>query len=83
MSSGFPLKAKGKLYAGLWVFPWPHERGIVLLQQKTSNNPQKKVWIMKRIFLATVAALVVIYGAQNEAYKCLLVDKVVNDLCLS
>ena len=23
------------------------------------------------------------YGAQNEAYKCLLVDKVVNDLCLS
>ena len=24
-----------------------------------------------------------IYGAQNEAYKCLLVDKVVNDLCLS
>ena len=63
MSSGFPLKAKGKLYAVLWVFLWPHERGIVLLQQKTSNNPQKKVWIMKRIFLATVAALVVTVSA--------------------
>ena len=24
-----------------------------------------------------------IYGAQNEAYKCLLVEKVVNDLCFS
>lgn len=23
------------------------------------------------------------YGAQNEAYKCLLVEKVVNDLCFS
>ena len=66
MSSGFPLKAKGKLYAGLWVFPWPHEWGIVLLQQKTSNNPQKKVWIMKRIFLATVAALVVIVSASAQ-----------------
>lgn len=66
MSSGFPLKAKGKLYAGLWVFLWPHERGIVLLQQKTSNNPQKKVWIMKRIFLATVAALVVIVSASAQ-----------------
>ena len=29
--TGFPRKRKGKLYAGLWVFPWPHEWGIVLL----------------------------------------------------
>lgn len=29
-------------------------------------------WAMKRL-----------YGAQNEAYKCPLVEKVVNDLCFS
>ena len=86
MSSGFPLKAKGKLYAGLWVFPWPHERGIVLLQQKTSNNPQKKVWIMKRIILATVAALVVIVSASAQrladvrAEATIITDKMIAEL---
>ena len=86
MSSGFPLKAKGKLYAGLWVFLWPHERGIVLLQQKTSNNPQKKVWIMKRIFLATVAALVVIVSASAQrladvrAEATIITDKMIAEL---
>ena len=86
MSSGFPRKAKGKLYAGLWVFLWPHEWGIVLLQQKTSNNPQKKVWIMKRIFLATVAALVVIVSASAQrladvrAEATIITDKMIAEL---
>lgn len=86
MSSEFPLKAKGKLYAGLWVFLWPHERGVVLLQQKTSNNPQKKVWIMKRIFLATVAALVMTVSATAQrladvrAEATIITDKMIAEL---
>ena len=84
--TGFPLKAKGKLYASLWVFLWPHAWGIVLLQQKTSNNPQKKVWIMKRIFLATVAALVVIVSASAQrladvrAEATIITDKMIAEL---
>lgn len=30
-----------------------------------------------------VGTIALNYGAQNEAYKCLLVEKVVNDLCFS
>ena len=66
---------------------FPADLPIERLMQEHDSKPQNpiiaNVLYKSKILKSWGRGIGTMYGAQNEAYKCPLSEKIVNDLCLS